>query len=503
MSTTTPWKRRDYKRACSICSHTWMFSKMRAIGQGRWACPDDAEGLTAEQISRHNAHARALKVRPVKHPLPATHTDIYQLEEAQIFNFVTSVAPYNTQADKDNNGTKSAQAAARAAIYLADILLENTRPAVWLNAAQAALDIQLTYLLTLQYGSPTGPFDDDPTSKTYGGVKDGDDYLITNVTALTGVAFLKSYQILGQMSHLDVAKRCATFIRHQQRAGYSTGSPIPYASDQTLYADSAYVVPGVAAGVDIASTGILPDYYLSDQGACAWFISLLSSIVGASTTFGETSTARFTGSTLATLAQMLADIVSFLTTGARDTTASGALVVGLSTTTPKLYYRASTLLFGTRSFWSLAGADAASILTDQWALCLFGLNAAGVLSAEVTALYNYLMAMTSNVANVQTSLSKAGMLANLLGAYDPTVAPAVSVTGTTESTGSVYSWSAAAWLAAIASVRTPAAFKRSKDILSVPRRISTTSYEVKYMGPLGRAGLSFQVAGLTQQVAVP
>lgn len=491
MSTTTAWKRRDYKRACDICGHTWMFSAMRSIGEGKWACPDDAKGLTATQISRHNARARALRVNPVKHPKPTNHIDIYQLEEAQIFNFVTSVSPWNTQADKDNNATKSVQAAAHAAVYLAELLEEDERPEQWMRTARAALATNLTYLLTQQYGAPTGTAASDTTGIYYGGITNGIS-LSTNVTALSGVAFAKSYQTTGTAAHLDAARRCAQFLRHQQCAWRSSGA------DRTLLK-----IEGVAAGVSGAGV-ITTDYYLADQGAAAWFLSIMSEIQGGSTSYGEASSSYFSSTTLATLEEMIQAVSDFVSTGVPDANEGGALTTGLSATTPRLRYRANTTLTSVLGFWTGGGSSGGSIVTDEWALCLFGLDAADLLGDQVTAAYDFLMGMTANPANAVTTQNESVLLASAQGTYSPLVAPAVSVETTgTETTGTYYSWSAAAWLGSIQSRVNPAAFKASKDILSVPRRVDTASIAVRYMGPLGRSGLSYQVANLEELVAVP
>ena len=88
MSTNRPYQRKDNLRACSICGVQWHFSKMRYIGQNRWACPDDAEGLTAEQISAHNAKVRPLLIKQFKRPLITGEVPDYRVQEGTAFNFV-------------------------------------------------------------------------------------------------------------------------------------------------------------------------------------------------------------------------------------------------------------------------------------------------------------------------------------------------------------------------------------------------------------------------------
>ncbi len=492
MAIDSGWKRRDYLRTCDICGARWKFSKLRPIGEMKFACPDDYKGLTATQISRHNARARPLIVRPVKFPKPVASLDIYQLEEAQIFNYVALNAPWLTQADRDNNAAKSTQAAARAGVYMGDILVENRRPAVWLNTAARTLATCVTYLLTQQYGSPTGTAATDTTGVLHGGVLDGG-ILSSVTTAIAGVAFLRSYATTGNGDHLQAAKRCAIFLRHQQCAWQSSSG------DQTQYGGGVYQLKAVAEGA-LTAGSISNRYNVADQGAAIWFFTELANVIGDATVYGEASSTYFTGDTRATLAVMVQNCSDFLSIGALTT---AGLVTGLSPATPALYYVASTSGSPGFSIWYASGVLLTSVLSDHWALALFGLNFAGLLTTHVNAIYDYLLAMSPNAANSATGLSDAQLLASAKGTYEPAIAPAVSIEATTETTGTYYSWSAAAWLAPIQSGRDPAAFKVTKDTLSRPRRVGTFSQEVRYMGPLSRSGLSFQVAGLAASVATP
>jgi hypothetical protein len=93
MDTAAGYKRHDPLRVCDICGVVFHKSKLRRIGPLKWACPDDAKGLTAEQIDRHNAKARPLIVRPVKHAKGPSETSVYQVHEADIFNLLTGYEP--------------------------------------------------------------------------------------------------------------------------------------------------------------------------------------------------------------------------------------------------------------------------------------------------------------------------------------------------------------------------------------------------------------------------
>lgn len=486
-------------RVCNICGHRWKFSKLRYIGEMKYACPDDYQGLTATQISRHNARARPLTVKAVKHPKPDGRIDIYGLEEAQIFNFITRVAPYATQADKDNGAAKSPEAAARAANYLGDLITENLRPLTWIRAAQTTLNTCVAYLRSQQYGDSTGPSPGaDATSILYGGIIEGTN-LRSSTAIRAGIAFCQSYLTTGSMDSLLAAKRVATFLRHQQCAGQSTSA------DQTYYGTGVLTINAVGAG-STTSPLLISQYNLADNGAACWFFTLLGSIIGMGTSFGEVSSTYFSGSTVATLQQMTQSCSDFISLGARDTS-TGALLVGLSATTPRLAYFPGTFATQVNGAWAAAsgplGANTA-LLCDQWAECLLGLSKADLLPDQSKAAWKYLMSMSSNVANRTTAdESEANILAGIQGTYDPTICPAISVdvqgatgsllTTPTDSTGTCYDWSAGGRLAPLQSVLDPANYKRAKDTLSVPRRLNAFDITTFYMGPMVYTGLSFQV----------
>lgn len=499
VATDTGWKRRDYLRVCSICGHRWKFSKLRYIGELKWACPDDWQGLTATQISRHNARAKPLTVKAVKHPKPVGAIDIYQLEEAQIFNFVTSTAPFDSPA----MSTKSSPTAGAAGIYLANVIIENKRPTAWMATARVSLKVCCDYILSLQYGSPTGPSPSMTVSDVrYGGVTAAGVMSLTDVV-YAAPAMVLGYTVLGDARYLDAADRFATFARNMQCADLAAT-----AVTRIVYpaSGSPYHTGGFIDTISDPTGTILPRQFIS-YGYFLYFLALLAGVRGMGATYGTSTSAYFSSSTIASISTIMAELASFLTVGAFDSR-TGTKDAGLSSTTPRQSYDPYTAAGTGTGQWHMSnlaapGSGGTTLVLDEWSNALFGLNAAGLKAAEVATVYSWLMGFSSNPSNQAGTISTKTLRAGSRGTYDPTLAIANSVTVLTsagalrsppiDTSGTTYSWDGAGVLAAIQSASNPAAFQRAKDTLSIPRRRDTASIETRYMGPRGTSGLSFQV----------
>lgn len=478
MNTTGGWKRRDYRRDCSVCGHPWKFSQMRYIGEGKWACPDDKSGLTAVQISRHNARARALKVRAVKHPRPDGYVDTYQLEEAQVFNAVVAAYPTTAAVLADSN-------VGRAGAYLANLIIENARPARWLTSARTVLARICDALLTTQAGSSTG-IAMAATDIRYGGIGNPN-YQVSN-TALAGRCWALAYRALGTAEYLAAAERAMQFMRGVQCMDLSTGMYITYPSAGARYHTGGVVTTLSAAGAMTSVSDIQQS--ISTAGALLDFIAALSGLTGTSAQFGMASSSNFTSSTVATLQTMQNEVVSFLVTGAYSSVDGGSNVTGISTTTRATAYNpyASTGI-GTGT-WAV-GTGYATI----WALALAPLYAAGQ-TTFVNGIVDWLESFTSNPANQvpASGVTDAVLLAGNLGTYDPAIciATALDTASTIETTGAKYSWSWVGDMAPVLAARSSQRFEASKLAMSKPRRVSPTTIEYKYLTLQTTSGLAFQ-----------
>jgi hypothetical protein len=481
VATDTGYRRHDYLRVCDVCGHRFHFSDLRPIGELRWACPDDSPGLTAMQISRFNARARPLKVRPNKWAKGIVQTPTYQLPEAATFNFIASVAPAQVQ-----DGPPVALAAAWAAIYMADIVSQGLRPPIWIAQAKLTLRVCLNYLLTQQYGSPTGISPaGNATDPRYGGILTSGFYL-TGTAIAAGVAFVKGAAALGDSTLLLAADRVATFLRHVQCGDLQ-------ASQWTVYPSSGspYHIGGLASGV-LDSTGLFFANYLIADIAALWFLSLLAAARSPSEVYGDgAATAFFTAPTAAPLSQMIAELGAFAAAGAKDATAGGALVTGLSPAKPQASYGAALHGAGGAAAWTFSS----TIASDSIALATLGVYQASGLNAQVMGILTWLASFTPNPANAVPNQPESVTILGNAGTYNPSLAPANTLQASapfTEAAGAAYSWASEGLLSPMLSQPGLPGLRASKDALAQPQRVSTANVSLRYLGPQGLSGLSLQ-----------
>lgn len=488
--TDTGLAKHDYLRVCDICGHRFHISQMKPIGELKWACPDDAPGLTAMQISRWNARARPLTIKPNKWAKGFVQTPTYQLSEGQTFNFIAQVAPARFR-----DSTQSASAAAWAAMYMADIVTQGLRPPAWIATAKTVLRTCLNYLLTLQYGSPTGISPaGSATDPRYGGIKDGTNYS-TSSTIAAGIAFLKGATALGDTTLTLAADRVATYLRHAQCGDLQASSWTVYPSG-----GAPYHVGGLASSVTDA-TQLQSGTFLLTDVLGLWFLSLLQALRGPAKTYGDVgSTAFFSATTSAPLSQMISELTAFAVTGPRDSTVAGAFVSGLSTTKPQASYSAAINGGGGTASWTFSS----TILSDQIATALLGLFQSGGMSATVTSVLAWLASFTPNPANAVPAQPASVTIAGILGTYNPILCPANSLQASspfTEATGAKYSWSSLGLLSPMLSRGSPG-LRASKDTLDAAQRASAADVSTQYLGPIGLSGLSLQPAGGIQDVVL-
>lgn len=484
MATDTGLSRGDYLRICDICLHRFHFSQLKPIGELRFACPDDYPGLTAMQVSRFNARARPLKVRPNRWAKGLVQTPTYQLPEAQTFNLIATTAP----AALSQGPLQSCWSA----IYLGQLLQQGLRPAIWLARAAAQLRAHVDNLLTGQHGSPTGPAA-TITSPLYGGISNGVSAATVNAS-LGGVAFLLAYSTLGDAKYLQAADRCATFLRHAQCCDLRVSGWTVYPSG-----GGPYHLGGLSSGVTVSGPTYLSTYLLSDVVAL-WFFKLLVASRSLSTVYGDgAATAFFSAPTAAPLSQMISELTAFAVTGPRDSTANGAFVSGLSTTHPQASYSAAINGGGGTASWT----SAATISSETIALALLGLFQSGGMTATVTSVLAWLATFAPNPANATPVQRESLTIAGITGTYNPGLCVADTLQASapfTEATGAKYSWSSLGLLSPMLSQAGLAGLRTSKDTLSQAQRFSETDVGLIYLGPQGLSGLSLQPAGLAPNV---
>ena len=502
-------ERGDFPRVCDYCGHRFMWKELRMIEPMKWACPDDTPGLTATQISRINARAKPLIVRPRRYAKDYIQTPIYQLAEAQAFNFLASVAPAS-----EKNGSSDPLSAAWAAIYMADVINQAKRPKTWTATATTVVKRCCDYLITRQAGGgllPQAAISD----AWYGGLTSNIDPFVgtefstttwsTPMTIAAGIAFLKAYAALGTVTYLEAAKRCATYVRHVQSGAYAL-------SGYTVFPPGGgrYYIGGLSNSMT-DFTGLLSRNYFIADVAGLWFLKLLSDVVGASTVYGDTALTGYYQPNAASLSTMIADLTTFAVTGPRDNTLGGALTTPLSATEPRGLYQAARNGLGGLAFWQAADLTAADL-----SLCLIGLYMANGMLDSITTMLNWIRAATPNPNNLTpASLPEDQVVLGITGTYDPALCPASSLSETvpfTESDFALYDWSSFGLLAPILSVVDPGQMRISKDTLSTAVRFSANDVGEVFLTQIGESGLSLQpiyldttghLVGLASNVAIP
>ena len=476
--TDSGYRRHDALRVCDICGHRFHFSDLTPIGELRFACKDDAPGFTAMQVSRYNARARPLRVRPVRNAKGVISVPTYQLSEAQIFNLIVSTPP---PALASTPGT-----APWCALYLGEMLKQGLRPPGWLSACSATLRVYLDVVLAGQYGSPTSTTPNAAaTDPRYGGISNGTS-CITQSTSIAGLAFLLGYQTLGDQKYLLAAEHCATYLRHSQCADAQASQWIVFPAG-----GGPYHVGGLSSACIISSGLFAPQFLIADIVALS-FLTALSAVVGPNTVYGDAApTAFFTAPTAASLTTMMTELTSFAVTGARDNAFAGGFIVGLSTTRMCDNYAAAANGAGGTASWVLNTTESTNFIAQA----IKGLFDAGDTAGKAAALIAWLLAFAPNPVNAAPNEPASVLITTIKGTYNPLLCPATTLTTTapfTEGANALYDWASLGIISDALYASNPTVFTSGKNQLDKSVRYSAFEVGNRYLGPLGRCGLDLQ-----------
>lgn len=505
----------DYPRACDICGHEEWFSKMRYIGQNRWACRDDARGLTAEQISRHNARVKPLTVRSHRHPREMTQVPTYQHAEALVFNrtHATGIALSNSYVDVTSgdgatlplSGTGADAAGIRPAgemgRYLGRLVGEGRRSTGWIARAKVNLRSRADTIILLQNGFGTNSSLTVATW-TYGAFVHTGSIVLAEDAATCGLALLEAYSALGDSKYLLSAKACAHFLRNLQ-AGNLLAT---FFSSSDAAGLARLYVGGWASEANTGTNAMDHRYYVSSTMCLEFLARLLA--VGGDGLYGCTGTSAgvFTTAPSQLLSQSIADARAFyVTTGALDAT-TGTTYTGLSVAKPREFFNAypavkyGGAVTGTGS-WEFQDGLAGSKLTGwRFAQAIASLYACDGLSQNVQGLYDYVRGFSSNATyETPAGTSTKTLFEGQTGTYDPNLALATLLdTAGAKNGSSLYDWSTAGLLAPIQSVQDPAKLRAVKDLLGIarPRWRENTARDhiTDTLIQRTRSGLSYQTS---------
>jgi hypothetical protein len=430
MSTDSGYRRKDNLRSCSICGVRWHFSEMRYIGQNRWACPDDKEGLTAEQISAHNAKVKPLLVKQFKRPLITGEVPDYHFQEGVLFNLVCQYATQAATMELSGaiDSVASVQSVPQCAIYLSEIIRENLRPPSWIAQATTALRACAVFLRSKQSGPPgSGGGTTTIANQAWGafGIQSA------SIVAKCTLALIRAWQVFGDDTFLVGFKAGLDYIRQvlQRTDAINLGAQTSPAGVNSR----VYLGGGFAEAV---SNG---NFFLSGA-LCMWPLAEAKAILGGSYVLGATVTGGAWDLVPAgTIDQTLTDARKFYVTGTTSgfsvAPGSGTFIptlAPLSTTTPRSFY---TSAIGGNSpagagQWHLRsytlpspGATEGRILSNDIASAIRGLFEYEGYSSTVAALYEWLQSIVSLPANEPPAgTPKEVIRSGSLGVYDPTVA---------------------------------------------------------------------------------
>jgi hypothetical protein len=266
------------------------------------------------------------------------------------------------------------------------------------------------------------------------------------------------------------------------------------ATKYTVYplGGGAYHVGGLSSAVT-DSTGLMSfNYNLADINALQ-FLTELADVVGNSATYGDAAaTSFFSAATLAPLSTMRAELAMFAESGAKSSADGGALASGLSTTAPHTFYQAYLSDgTGTGTWDGLSTIASANI-----ASAIRGLFRSSGATATVSAMIDWLADFTPNPANATPATNTPQQTLNgITGTYDPDIAPATTLQATApfmESTGALYNLASLGFLATALASISPSTLRNGISVLSPGEPFSVSSLDLRYLGPLGRAGLSLQ-----------
>ncbi len=475
----------ETRAVCSKCGVPYRYPRELTLeNDGFFYCNRCREQTV---LTRDRIQAQSRKRReqpPPKRVQPPQYAEDYSLGESYILSSVLLAAPADTP-----GGSPDELAASWSAIYLGAMVNENRRPTAWVSAAKAKLITCCDYILTQQYGSPTGI---SPalasTDIRYGGILVGAIAGGTGIgVSVAGSALLAGYNVTGDTKYLDGAERNMQFARGMQCSDLlaNANDRVVFPAGGSPYHTGCPILLLTTGGAVQSSL-----MFISSAGQMLRFVNGLIAIRGTSATYGTVS-GSFTATTVATLATIRDELVNFLTVGVNDSV-TGTVIAPISITTPKNLYTPYLAAGGGTGTWT-AGTTA----PVNSCYCLTQLYLAGQTTSAL-AYYDWLMSFTSNSANRAASGAPADAVAlTNKGTYDPTISLASALNATTkqDATGTTtrYYWAAAGLLAPLQSIRNPSGLAAAKVILEgkyqSPRGPTP---RLKPFSPIGLSGLSFQ-----------
>lgn len=432
------------------------------------------------------------------------HIELYKLSEAAIFNFLLKMSPYRYLDISFGDGAivdagDDSTAIGYVCQYFGTLILEDSRPLIWINKAKESLRTLADFLLTTQRGSPTEAAANiaafgaaTATSVDYGGFLRFTVSIYSEGQGACGLALYYAYRILGDIKYRNGYLAALTCLRRMQCGGLLTNK---YA---VITAGGARFNSGMWSNTMVFSAGAvwrMNHFLRPDDLISLRFLKTIQDYEGDLPVGDTTAVGSFSFPTISTISGMRTAAKTFWQTGVAETV-GGTPITGLSATTPREYYAGfnSDGLGGGTGTWKLLG----SLITGaNFAKALNGLFYDSGFSA-ISTIYNWLMAGMSNPAFENTSNRNQVIYLANTGVYNPKLALATYLTTTASNGTDQYDWSTQGLLAPIHAQQDLATAADSKRAVSKRYRrayVGKDAQQMDFASLRGVSGLSFQMSG--------
>lgn len=465
-----PW---DPRRLCDTCGDWYRLSHLTRLPGNVWSCNDKCVGeRSAVELSRANASQRPFLYRPVKNAKPEdpNNPDTFEADDGAILNFVARMVAATTRYESVVSGVgapvsgDSIAGMAWAARYLYNVISDDKRSSAFIARAEELLASCADYLLTRQYGSPTGPTA-GATAYNGGVIDPGTTVLVTNDVAVAGQAFLYAYRVFGTAQYIVSARAAAGYLRNVQAIGSCATNFTSRDAPGTVRLYTGSLCSEVSTSTFVFYSN--HQFYPSALVVLEFWNELLTTD-GDQTVGSDGIVSGFDIDPSQLLSESISDLRACWTNGIED--ADGVTINGLSSTTPREFFNAYPELKvefsdGT-GMWEFADGNASTGTTVtgiNFAQALSSLYAYEGASAQVAAIDTWMYAFSSN-ADYETpdDTSDYTLARSDTGTYDPTMGiatallvrdPDASYAAIAENGSIRYDWGAFGLLSALWSVR--------------------------------------------------
>lgn len=488
-STHRHYEPRNYRRVCDVCGFLRSISDMHKQDE-LWVCTYDAGERVRTELDRGNANQRPFTIKPVPYPKPQNdqYPNLLETDDAAVFNFLAQQVAAQCRYEYVTSGNAVATSIGGAlptmgwaARYFYDLIQENEPSrALLIPRAKELLATIATFVQTRQRGFGIFPSSTRASSAFYGGfLASGATTYITQDASTCGLALLYAYRVHGTLSYRDGARAAASYLRNVQAIG-SNGSQFTSRSANgtgRLYTGAVCSEVSTTSGADPTQNFYSNHlFYPSDLLALEFWNEL--KLTDGDQSIGATTVVDgFDTIPAKAMSDCMTDMRSCWETGIQD--ATGAVIDGLSTSTPKEFFNAYPAtktgfsVIGT-GLWEYADGPSATgtqITSQNFANALSALYNYEGATSQVTGISDWLRSFTSNPDfETPANISKFELYEGTTGTYDATLAPATllqvrdpsTLASTTVNGSSLYDWGSFGLLSRIWASRNKGSFMQSR-----------------------------------------